>query len=231
MGKKNISESLQRFTDFEKVKTVEEFIEIEKTGENKKKELLNWLLGKVNDAVKKEKPEEREIDKYFNRLELFMPFLDKDIAEEEKQYRIDHLKRERWYLNDELIKKCINDNILKYGILPTNSNIQTETGLSRVTINKHLKESGDSLYKTEELEKFKILNNLALGRIYKIGVNNNDAKALKLFIDLTGESKKTVINNNYIQINNTRIDSLLIDQLPVETKNQIEALILNTKKI
>jgi hypothetical protein len=55
-----------------------------------------------------------------------------------------------------------------------------------------------------------------------------NTKALKMFIDHTGEPKKTVINNNHIQINNTRIDSLLIDQLPMETRNQIEALILKT---
>ena len=62
-------------------------------------------------------------------------------------------------------------------------------------------------------------------------MNENNLKALKLFIDYTGEPKQTTINNNYIQINNTRIDSLLIDQLPMETKNQIEALILNNKLI
>jgi biotin operon repressor len=117
--------------------------------------------------------------------------------------------------------------LTKDGFLPTNTQISTATGLSRVTIDKHLKENGVSIHKIEELDKYKLLNSIAINRLYKIGMTENNTKALKMFIDYTGEPKKTTINNNYIQINNTRIDSLLIDQLPEETRNQIEALILN----
>jgi len=228
---KQSNKGLQRFTDFEQLKTVEDFKELQKTDNKKFLELFNWLQDKINENIKNENSEEREIDKYFNRVEMLLPILDSDKTEEDKQLRSGNLKRERWYLNDSLIKRCIDTNVMKNGVLPTNTAICRETGLSRVTIDKHLKENSQSLYKEEELEKFKVLNNLAITRIYKIGMSNNDPKALKMFIDLTGEPKKTVINNNYIQINNTRIDSLLIDQLPIETKNQIEALILNNRPI
>ena len=226
---KQSNKGLQKFTDFENLKTVEDFEQLQKTDSKKFSELFNWLQEKINEAVKNDKPEERGIDKYFNRVERLLPLLDSDKPEEDKQLRLENLKRERWYLNDALIKKCIDDNIRNNGVLPTNSSIHRETGLSRVTIDKHLKENGQSLHREEELEKFKVLNNLAISRLYKIGMNYNNIKALKIFIDLTGDAKKTVINNNYIQINNTRIDSLLIDQLPIDTKNQIEALILNNR--
>lgn len=228
---KQSNKGLQKFTDFEQLKTVEDFNSLQKKDNKKFLELFNWIQDKINENVQKENSEEREIDKYFNRIEMLLPILDRDKTETDKQLRIGSLKRERWYLNDALIKGCIDTNVMKKGVLPNNTAICRETGLSRVTIYNHLKENGHSLYREEELEKFKVLNNLAITRIYKIGMSKNDPKALKMFVDLTGEPKKTVINNNYIQINNTRIDSLLIDQLPIETKNQIEALILNNRLI
>lgn len=226
---KQSNKGLQRFTDFEEIKTIEQFKELQKTDYKNFKELFLWLQNKLNDVIAKENPGESEIDKYFNRLEKLLPLLDEDKTAEDKTVRLTNLKRERWYLNDALIKKCIDNAIINNGVLPTNTTIHRVTGLSRVTVDKHLKENGQSLYRLEELDKFKILNNLAVTRIYKIGMTMNDPKALKMFIDLTGEPKKTVINNNYIQINNTRIDSLLIEQLPIDTRNQIEALILNNR--
>ena len=223
---KHNKQSLQKFTDLEEIKTTEDFIELQKTDSKKLDELFSFLKDKINEAIKKEPPGPSEIDKYFNRLERLLPILNYDKTTEDKEERLANIKRERWYLNDALIKQYIDSMLTKNNVLPTNTDIHKATGLSRVTVDKHLKESSSSNYRTEELEKFKLLNNLAISRLYKIGMTNNNTKALKMFIDYTGEPKKTIINNNYLQINNTRIDSLLIDQLPPETKNQIEALIL-----
>jgi hypothetical protein len=226
MSKQN-NKGLQRFTDFDSLRTVEEFTELSILDNDKFLELFVWLQDKLNKALKKEKPEDGEIDRYFNRLEKILPITHPDRSPEDKTEVMVNLKRDRWYVNDNLIKEHINSMLTKNGFLPTNTQISTATGLSRVTIDKHLKENGASINKTEELDKYKLLNSIAINRLYKIGMTENNTKALKMFIDYTGEPKKTVINNNYIQINNTRIDSLLIDQLPDETRNQIEALILN----
>jgi hypothetical protein len=223
---KHNKQSLQKFTDLEEIKTTEDFIELQKTDSKKLDELFSFLKDKINEAIKKEPPGPSEIDKYFNRLERLLPILNHNKTTEDKEERLANIKRERWYLNDALIKQYIDSMLTKNNVLPTNTDIHKATGLSRVTVDKHLKESSSSNYRTEELEKFKLLNNLAISRLYKIGMTFNNTKALKMFIDYTGEPKKTIINNNYLQINNTRIDSLLIDQLPPETKNQIEALIL-----
>jgi hypothetical protein len=54
-----------------------------------------------------------------------------------------------------------------------------------------------------------------------------------MFIELTKETAdgNGVVNTNYIQINNTKIDAVLIVKLPAETRQQIERLILeNTPK-
>jgi hypothetical protein len=226
MSKQN-NKGLQRFTDFDSLRTVEEFTELSILDNDKFLELFVWLQDKLNEALKKEKPEDGEIDRYFTRLEKILPIAYPDRSPEDKAEVMVNLKRDRWYVNDNLIKEYINSELTKNRGLPTNTQISTATGLSRVTIDKHLKENGASIQKAEELDKFKLLNSIAISRLYKIGMTENNTKALKMFIDYTGEPKKTVINNNYIQINNTRIDSLLIDQLPDETRNQIEALILN----
>jgi hypothetical protein len=49
-----------------------------------------------------------------------------------------------------------------------------------------------------------------------------------MFIELTKETGDIgrVVNNNYIQINNTIIDTVLIQRLPEETRLKIENLIL-----
>ena len=230
MSKQN-NKGLQKFTDFDNLKTVEEFTELLKRDEKMFSELFVWLQEKLNKTLNKENPEAGEIDRYFNRLEKILPLAHPNETVEAKEEVMVNLKRDRWYLNDSRIKDCLNKELTKNGYLPTNTQLSKATGLSRVTIDKHLKENGQSIYKTEDLDKFKVLNNLAVGRLYRIGMNNNDTKALKMFIDYTGEPKKTVVNNHYIQINNTRIDSLLIDQLPIETRNQIETLILNNRLI
>jgi len=228
MSKQN-NKGLQRFTDFDTLKTVEQFEELKKTDEIQFGELVTWLQDQLNKALKKENPGGSEIDVYFNRIEKILPVAyPKETVEANEDVMV-NIKRERWYVNDSRIKDCLNKELTKNGYLPTNTQLSQATGLSRVTIDKHLKENGESIYKTEEVDKLKILNNMAVSRLYKIGMTQNDTKALKMFIDYTGEPKKTVVNNHYIQINNTRIDSLLIDQLPIETRNQIEALIINNR--
>ena len=225
------NKGLQKFTDFEKLKTVEEFTELLETDKGKFDELVSWLQVKVNEATNKKEPEDCEIDRYFNRIEKILPLAYPQKNIEEENTILQNLRRDRWYINDSIIKNYINKQLLEYSYLPNNTDISKATGLSRVTIDKHIKENGASIYKTDEIDKYKLLNNNAINRLYKIGMNENNLKALKMFIDYTGDPKQTTINNNYIQINNTRIDSLLIEQLPYDTRNQIEALILNNRLI
>ena len=228
---KQSNKGLQKFTDFEKLKTVEEFTELLETDKKKFDELVSWLQTKVNEATNKETPGDCEVDKYFNRIEKILPLVYPQESKEEENTVLQNLKRDRWYINDNIIKNYINKQLLESSNLPNNTDICRATGLSRVTIDKHIKENKASIFKTEEVEKYKMLNSKAISRLYKIGMTENNLKALKMFIDYTGDPKETVINNNYIQINNTRIDSLLIDQLPIETRNQIETLILNNRLI
>ena len=218
---------LQKFTDFEKLETLEEFIELQKTDKKKFSELFVWLQNKINEAVIKETPEDGEVDRYFNRIEKVLYLAYPKETPEAKAEVLTNLRRDRWYTNDNIIKNYIHKRLYENSQLPTNTDISRATGLSRVTIDKHIKENGANVYKTEERDKYKMLNDKAIARLYQVGIKENNLKALKMFIDYTGEPKNTVVNNHYVQINNTRIDSLLIDKLSIETRNQIETLIIN----
>ncbi len=221
------NKSLQKFTDFEQIKTKEQFIEIKNTDEVKFDELFSWLVNKVNEASKKEVPEAGELDKYFNRLEKAMELRKFGETPEENEKAIAFYRRDRWYVNEAKIKHCIHKAVANNCYLPNNTRIAEETGLSRVTIDKHLKAYGLNNYKKEELDKYEALNSMALNKLYQIGINQSNIKALTSFINFTN-TPKGVVNNNYIQINNTKIDSVIIENLPENVRLQIEALILES---
>lgn len=219
------NKSLQKFTDFEQIKTKEQFIELKNTDDTKFEDLFSWLVNKVNDESTKETPEAGQFDKYFNRLEKAMELKNFGETPEENQKAISLFKRDRWYINEAKIKHCIHKAVTNNCYLPNNTTIAQETGLSRVTVDKHLKAYGLNNYKKEELDKYEALNSMALNKLYQIGVNNSNIKALTAFINFTNPPKG-IVNNNYIQINNTKIDNVVIENLPENVRLQIEALIL-----
>ena len=224
-NKKN--KDLQKFTDFEEIKTKEQFLELKNTDEVKFDELFEWLTNKVNETNNKEKPKAGEVDKYFNRLENAMEFRKFAETPEENGKVIAMYKRDRWYVNEAKIKHCIHTALKETCYLPNNTHIAMETGLSRVTIDKHLKAYGLNNYKKEEIDKYELLNSIALNKLYQIGMNHSNIKALTSFINFTNPPKGT-INNNFIQINNTKIDNVIIENLPENVRLQIEALILES---
>jgi hypothetical protein len=224
---KNNNKGLQKFTDFEELKTKEQFLELKNTDNVKFDELFSWLLRKINEAKSRDKPVAGEFDKYFNRLEKAIEMYGVAETPEENERIIATYKRDRWYVNEGKIKHCIHKELANNCYLPTNTQIANETGLSRVTIDKHLKAYGLNKFKTEELDKYEVLNSMALNRLYQLGMNQNNIKALTSFINYTNPSKGT-INNNYIQINNTKIDNVIIENLPDDIRREIEDLIIKS---
>jgi hypothetical protein len=218
---KKENKGLQKFTDFESLKTVENFKEFKENNPEKFKESLIWLSEKLNTAIK----ENKEIDKYFNRIENVATLLNNENAKQ--------LKRERWRVNESKIKNCIHTDLTGTGHIPSVAEISEKTGLSRVTVSKHLTETNLSLFKIEQQESFKILNSNVLQTIYRIGMQNGDIKALKMFFQLTGGNiqNEIVVNNNYIQVNNTKIDNAIINQLPNESREAIEKIIIDNTTV
>ena len=75
-------------------------------------------------------------------------------------------------------------------------------------------------------KKLQYLTASALEKLYLIGVQDNNATALKIFIELVNkESYKSSTINNFIQINNLRLGNEDFQKLPKETLDKIEKLI------
>lgn len=212
--------TLQKFTQFEKLRTVEDFRELQKTDPKKLDEVQQWLQDKITTAyLRKDTENCTDIDKYYDRLERCI-----EVNGLTETWKVQY-KRDRWNLNEAIIKKFMHKTMTTKGYLPTNTEISTATGLSRVTVIEHIKGNSLSMFKAEEREQYKMLNSSALNELYFLAFAYSNVKALKMFIELTKDDNNTVVNN-FIQINNTKIDTVLIEKLPAETRRQIETLIL-----
>jgi hypothetical protein len=140
-------------------------------------------------------------------------------------------KNQTWENNHIKIVSSISFLMQTKNRMPTKNEIALETGLSRVTIDKHFKEyKEEPLYKGRE-EQFTIMREKVLSNVYNYAVKG-DIKACRLFLDSTETTsaleRQTIINNNYIQINNLKVDEETIKKLPLGTLQQIERLIVQS---
>jgi predicted transcriptional regulator len=141
-------------------------------------------------------------------------------------------KNQLWEHNQMVISNAISQFISKHGFMPTKSFIADETGLSRPTVVKHVKE-----YKTHPeylaaVQQFKFMAPNVLASVFKFAING-DTKAARLYFEMVGAINKqqpgrvVTEQNNYIQINNTILSQENLRSLSAEQLNQIEHIITN----
>jgi hypothetical protein len=218
--------SLQKITDYSVLKTLEQFQELFDKDPKEHKLCLKWLQSELNKAIKIEEPKDTiTIDKYFDLCEIAISvngYFEPDEIETSKE----DFKNQRWNANEFIIVKTLHSFTKNYSRTPTVLEIAKLTGLSRTTVHKHFVESDyTTTYKKDNKEVLSKLRDKALGTIYSIGIRNSDIKALTKYVELTTEKEPKNVKN-YIQINNTKIDNLVIENLPIEAKRQIEEIIL-----
>lgn len=141
------------------------------------------------------------------------------------------VKNQIWEANHMNITRAISKYIEDYGKMPSKSNIANETGLSRQTIYKHLKEYDSNPFFAEEMRKFKFMADRVLAKVFKIAVNG-DTKAARLYFEVVGilsnnaNPNLSIKNqNNYIQINQLKLSQEIIKQLSPEKLSQIESIV------
>ncbi len=213
--------SLQTITDFSKVDTLEQFQRIFDDDPAKHKECLQWLQVQLNEALNSPKPTS-DIDKFFDLSEMALSVNGYNRQIE----KVENFKNQRWTANEQLIVRQLHNFTRDNLRTPTALEIAQATGLSRTTVHKHLLESDyTTANKQQSKEVLSKLREKALAMIYSIGMQNNDVKALTRYVELTTEKEPKNVKN-YIQINNTKIDNLIIENLPAEAKRQIEKIIL-----
>lgn len=137
-------------------------------------------------------------------------------------------KNQIWEYNHFRIICSISDLMQTYGRMPSKAELADNTGLSRQTIHKHLKNYTHHPLYQMHLEKFGIIAEKVLAKVFYYAVNG-DMKAAKLFFDVLGKNigapQNNFIQNSFVQINQFKLSQEQIKQLSPEKLNEIESII------
>ncbi len=139
-------------------------------------------------------------------------------------------KNQIWEYNHNNISIAISSLIDEFGRMPSKVDIASRTGLSRVTIDKHLKEYSNNPIYIQEIEQFKFMTSKVLTKVFSFAMEGN-ISACRLYLETLGVSEikneKPQVNNqnNFIQINGLTINQQQIMQLKPEQLIQIENIV------
>jgi hypothetical protein len=140
-------------------------------------------------------------------------------------------KEIQWEKNHAEISNTVIKHLNQYGTMPSKSLIASSTGLSRLTVHRHLQTFNEHNIYQNERESFGLMKHQVVSQILRAALRG-DLKAAKLFLDaasqLDAPDKGTT--NNYIQINKTVINQQIIQQLKPQQLRQIEHIIEKSLK-
>jgi hypothetical protein len=140
-----------------------------------------------------------------------------------------------WERNHNNITLIITKHLREYAQMPSVSELAAETGLSRQTVNKHVKEFVQSGM-NPDMDQFRFMVPRMLGMLANRSLTG-DVKALRLYFDVLGVTGKravpspaapTSINNqqnNFITINGMQITEEAISRLPEGQRNQLQQIL------
>jgi len=141
-------------------------------------------------------------------------------------------KSDIWAYNHARISGAVSRYMRENGVMPAQNIIARETGLSRQTVFNHLKEYKHHPEHAAQMEQFIFMAPSVLANVFKHALNG-DIKAARLYFQMVGaihqQPANTVINgqNNYIQVNNTKLSQQNLERLSAEQLAQIENIIRN----
>ncbi len=212
--------SLQKFTDIEKLETVTDIEQFIENNPERAKEVLNKLENIINDS-------------YANKLGLehkAIELMAKCYTLMNKEETANIIRNTTYEINHTIIGSFIHNYICENRGFPSIMTINQETGLSRQTVYSHINNGFSDRFNSVVKGKIEYMIPKALEKLYFIGIEDNNATALKHFIELSGYSSKnnTTNVNNYIQINNLKLSKEEFNQLPNETLLEIEKIVSNS---
>ncbi|NHA06463.1 hypothetical protein G7092_21825 [Mucilaginibacter sp. HC2] len=158
---------------------------------------------------------DRERDDFLNKIEPIM---------------LDSNKQQVWEYNHQAITDAISKLTEEHGSMPTKNQLAEETGLSRQTISKHLKEYQTHPAHAEQIEQYKMMAPKLMAKVFQYAAKG-DIRAARLYLETVGATGKqqnnTVVKsqNNHIQINNTILSQENIKRLSAEQLSQIEHIV------
>ena len=209
--------SLQKFTDIEKLETITDIDQFIENNPKRAKKVLIKLENIINDSYANKLGLEHEAIELLAKCYL--------ILNEEQNARF--VRNATYETNHTIIGSFIHNYICENRCFPSIMTIKQETGLSRPTVYRHINNGFTDGFNSLVKGKIEYMIPKALEKLYYIGIEDNNATALKHFIELSGftSKNKTTNVNNYIQINNLKLSKEEFNQLPNETLLEIETLI------
>ena len=201
--------------------------------------------GKIHLLMQKIKIEQSDVDKALNDKEKlqFRKYLAKNLNElkgDAKDLFVakvcsilpEKIKNQMWEFNHYKITASIHNHIANYGVMPNKTLIAKESGLSRQTVYLHLHDYSTNPFRDEQTIKFNVMRDQLLMTVYKIAAVNGNVKAARLYFEVLGclgsPSRLTATistQNNYIQINQTKLSQERIKELNTGQLLQIEEFI------
>jgi biotin operon repressor len=137
-------------------------------------------------------------------------------------------RRQIWEMNQGKIGMIINRLIQDNNRMPSVQEIARESGLSRPTVNKHIKEFQPSGESAKELERFRFMAPTILAQVYKCALRG-DMRAAKLYFDVVSNPQppQHIRNqqNNFITFNGMQITEEAISRLPEGQRNQLQKIL------
>ena len=133
-----------------------------------------------------------------------------------------------WAFNHNAITKAISKLMLDEGCMPSRNKIARATGLSRITVARHLESYDKDPAYIGQQRQFKFLANNVLTTVYK-SAQNGDVRAARLYLESTGAITKqrpgSADQSNYIQVNKTILSQENVQHLSAGELSQIESIV------
>jgi hypothetical protein len=145
------------------------------------------------------------------------------------------LNEDIWEANHSMILSTIAGFVRQYGLIPSAARIARQTGISRKTVTKHLKEYKQGRQEEEQQAQHSIMKDAVIGRILSQALDG-DLKAAKLYLSTFSEAgasennsqpHSNIVNqqNNFLQINGVVVSQETLKQLPPEQMQQLESIL------
>lgn len=205
-----VKQGVQKFTDSEnKIKRLLKRDRITHNDIDQLSDPERKLFGNiVNEKIKNATPDERE---------TFLKKIEETLSEQ--------TKTEFWGYNHNRILGAIPLLMQEYGRMPSRTEIAKKAELSRTTVYKHLAEFASHPLYLEQLQKFRILAENVIIKVYQSAMDG-DTASQKLMLNVTGVLNGSQANQtNFIQINNLILSQEQIKRLNPEQLLTIESIL------
>lgn len=183
--------------------------------------LERFFIKRLNALNPNEEPQKWQT---FSSLMLAMVVVNGDEGQVFEQ------KNALYEFNHNWIIVAISNFLKKNNTMPTVSHLRDITGISRVTIYKHLEDEKTRGLNSKHKLKQRMLANDAIQMLYQIGVEDRNPSALKTYLQYAIPEAEGRVINNYVQINNIRLSQEDIQALPPAEIERIEQILKPFKK-